>query len=145
MTRDEGVAPDGAPPESAPAEAHERVEKLRAAINVSVQGQVLGFTAKQRADWARELDLLHRRGLPGGHLGDGYTWEQIDEVIAWLPTHRGSGDFAWGRVVLSPAKLRKHFPKLLADMRSPPARRPKGNVDLDAWDRHEEKQRARAQ
>jgi hypothetical protein len=68
--------------------------------------------------WCQELDRLHRLGERGGDRGAGFSWEEIEAVIRWLPTHQGSGDFRWGLVVRSAVKLRQHFARLLAESRS---------------------------
>jgi len=66
--------------------------------------------------WCQELDRLHRLGERGGE--EGFSWEEIGAVIHWLPTHQGSGDFCWGRVIRSASKLRQHFARLLAECKA---------------------------
>lgn len=70
------------------------------------------------AGWTRDLRLLVER--------DGATEAEVRRVIAWLPsapTNQGSG-FCWARVILSGSNLRRHFPRLLAEV---DRERPGGN------------------
>ena len=83
---------------------------LGQAIRQSLPNQPLPKTLRQLVAWAVEIERLHRL--------DGASWESIVAVIAWLPHHRGSDGFAWGRVVLSAEKLRKHFARLEAERRA---------------------------
>lgn len=64
--------------------------------------------------WCHHLDLLHQIGEPGGQ--EGFSWEDIAAVVRWLPTHERP-DFAWGLVIRSASNLRKHFSRLMAEMK----------------------------
>jgi len=108
--RGEKSAPDD-PDEIA---AFEAFDHLTSAIVQSIPGQRTPKpgSAGERA-WAAVLRKLADDGQSANPRGWG--WEQIFAVIRWLPTHERR-DFRWGKVVLSPASLRKHFPRLLDEM-----------------------------
>jgi hypothetical protein len=103
-TRRASRSPRGVPPE-----ALSRVALLRTSIADSVPGE-RELSPAQVLRWGTELDRLHRI--------DGWSWEQIDAVIMWLPSH-DRGEFRWGLVIRSARKLRQHFPRLHAEMTQP--------------------------
>ena len=85
------------------------MESLCTAILESLPGEKLPAENSTRwVRWAVELDRLQRL--------DGWDWGQIDAVLDWLPTH-DRGEFRWGLVIRSAAKLRKHFARLHAEMK----------------------------
>jgi hypothetical protein len=97
-------------------EAEAALDLLTWAIDQSMPGASVpepGTGCYQR--WCQELDRLHSLGEKGG--SQGFAWEEIMGVIRWLPGH-GRGDFRWGLVVRSAAKLRQHFARLLAECRN---------------------------
>lgn len=64
------------------------------------------------AKWAKELELLAQDG-------DGSTLEEIEKVLAYVLSTRSkpsSSGFSWFLVIQSPAALRKHFPKIWAEI-----------------------------
>ena len=84
-----------------------------------VGADVPAYPSSRFNNWAKVIDLLKRRDNGGE-----WTWEQIHEVIEWLPTH-DNGTFAWGRVVRSAKKLRFHFVMLVAAKANEGRERPK--------------------
>lgn len=112
-----------APPEPDEVAAFEAVDLLRSAIVESIPGQRTPKpeSTGERA-WVKALRQLRKDGarvsVPArsGAFDGGWDWPEILDVIRWLPTHE-RGEFRWGKVVLSAAALRKHFPRLLDEMR----------------------------
>ena len=97
-----------------PAEALEMVALLNLSILHSTPGATTATTEHQVNAWAAELDRLHRIGAPGSEHG--WTWQQIEAVLRWLPSHQGSNGFAWGPQIRSASKLRVQFPRLHVEM-----------------------------
>lgn len=127
---EEPRASRGRPP---PPESLDLAIRLGRRARDSVPGCKLPGTPKGLASWAAEVDRLHRLD----NSPDGWPWETIGAVIDWLPTHVGSNGFRWGAQILSPTNLRKHFARLVAEMRAardpPRSRGGKPNVDMDYW------------
>lgn len=89
-------------------EAPESVKRFTVAIGQSNENPDIPKPGTKRwGNWITVFDRLHRIG--------GWTWEQIFQVIAWLPTHE-RGDFRWGLVILSAANFREHFPRMYNEM-----------------------------
>lgn len=59
------------------------------------------------ATWARDARLMIDR--------ENRTVEGVQRVIAWLGGTSRSGQF-WSKNILSPAKLREHFDRLVMEM-----------------------------
>ncbi len=66
--------------------------------------------------WAREMDLLHRLGPPGGSKG--YSWSEIRTLIDFATT-----DPFWSGNILSASKFRQQIVKLEAQQKRPTAAR----------------------
>jgi DNA-binding MarR family transcriptional regulator len=59
------------------------------------------------AGWIRDIRLL----IESDHA----TTEEVRQVLAWLPGAPTNGSFSWAKNILSGAKLRKHFARLLPE------------------------------
>ena len=100
------------------------LEALVASIDQSLPGSSVPESGTARhGKWLVELGRLNAIGEPGSKP-PGWPWATILQIIAWLPEHE-RGDFSWGRVVRSPAKLRRHFARILADFEA--QQTPKGH------------------
>ena len=90
----------------------EDASKLTALLGQTILKSVpkakLPRSALEYANWAPEIDRLHRL--------DACSWEEIRAVIEWLPTHSGANGFCWGRQILSARKLREKFAQLHSTM-----------------------------
>ena len=62
---------------------------------------------KTMKKWADEMDMLNRRGPVKGAEGQGYSWEEIYEMIDWC-----FEEGFWGASISSPAWLRKNIVKI---------------------------------
>jgi hypothetical protein len=122
--RDSTRAPpesDSPQPEDPPEKPAKKVQpqaidvtlRLVAQIPESMPGSSVPNLGSPRFDkWAREIDRLQRLDNGGA-----WTWEEINSVVTWLPTH-DDGEFRWGLVVRSAKKFRQHFPRLMATMKN---------------------------
>jgi hypothetical protein len=89
--------------------------RLVATILKSMPGSDVPVSDPKRFEkWALTLDRLQRLDNDGK-----WTWGEINSVITWLPTHKRP-DFSWGLVVRSASNFRKHFPRMIAEMKSAP-------------------------
>lgn len=104
-------------------DARAAVDQLLLSIDLKLPGQAVPEEGDDRwRRWCHEIDLLYEIGEPGGDQP--FSWEDIHAVLRWLPTHQND-DFAWGLVIRSASKLRKHFSRLLAEskrVKRPPVR-----------------------
>ena len=111
-------------PKPVPIEASAATEDLIRVIPLSMPGSSVPARGSARFNrWAREIDRLKRLDNSGA-----WTWEEINAVLNWLPTH-DDGEFAWGRVIRSAKKLRQHFPMLMAAMQNEGRERPKAETE----------------
>jgi hypothetical protein len=63
------------------------------------------LTTQTRVRWERDFELMHRI--------DGLPWGHIVMCIRWL-----TADPFWSTVILSPAKVRKHYEQMSAQARA---------------------------
>lgn len=66
---------------------------------------------KQIQKWAGEMDRLNRIGAPGAE-NQGYTWQEIKDIIDWCQSHH-----FWKTNILSATKLREQVDKLFVQMK----------------------------
>lgn len=86
-------------------------KKLREyVLGVNEKAPVPDPTLEDLESWAVSLDRLHRLGPPGGD--DGYTWEEIRDIMDWA----FQDDF-WRGNVMSAGKLREQVVKLENQMK----------------------------
>jgi hypothetical protein len=115
-SKDESPPPKPRLPSILSPESEATFDLLLWAIEESMPGASIPDPGTTRyRHWCEELDRLHRLGEKGST--EGFSWEDIQAVIRWLPTHR-KGDFEWGLVIRSARKLRDHFARLLAQMKA---------------------------
>ena len=86
---------------------------LRSLIQSNLPKQPLppitDLSARKIQAWAKDIDLLHRKGAVGGD--NGYSWAEIREVIDWCQ----DSEF-WRGNILSPGKLREKIVTLTHQM-----------------------------
>jgi len=76
--------------------------------------------------WANELRLLSKDSDHGNSIED--IQQVIDYILRSKPSSNG---FCWANVILSPAALRKNFPKIWAEMNMQNKNSPEQKIETD--------------
>jgi hypothetical protein len=107
---------DGLPPET------DTLARLLVSLHREQWDDKYHPSEKQVQAWRKDIDKIHRI--------DGRSWEDIERVIRYAKTMPLRNGFTWATNIMSGAKLREKFPKLIVEAgpakppAPPPAKKP---------------------